>query len=370
MIPALCYSFAPTTAWRRLLFPVCALLLAACAAEPVQPTSEEAQVSVMEYVARMHMRDGRGRFREIYCTVLEEHGRDLPDYRPCEEALTGVWPEAGASGEPVWLGETRADYLVLMVPGLGWECFEEWLDYKHSGPAHVARFGYDIRFLPVDGLSSSENNARQIRDFIAGLPAEDAGRPLILAGYSKGAPDILTAVVAYPEIAERVAAVVSLAGAVGGSPLADDATQAHANLLTLVPGSACEKGDEGAVESLRTAVREQWLVDNPLPGKIRYYSVVTYPDPDHISWGLQKSYRILSGIDARNDTQVLMDGQMIPGSTLVAFVNADHWAIAVPVAREHPFIGDTIVNHNDYPREALFEALLRYVEEDLARRGG
>ena len=57
--------------------------------------------------------------------------------------------------------------------------------------------------------------------------------------------------------------------------------------------------------------------------------------------------------------------QMVPGSTLVAFVNADHWAIAVPVARSHSIVGSTVVNHNDYPREAFLEALLRYVEEDL-----
>ena len=368
MIPVLIYRLALTAGWRKVLLPCCVLLLPACASEPVQPTSAQAQISVMEYVRRMHMEDGRGRFREIFCTVLEEHGRALPDYRPCEEALTRVGEEAGASGEPVSLGETRADYLVLMVPGLGWDCFEEWLGYKQSGPEYVARFGYETRFVRVDGLSSTENNARQIRDYVAGLPAEDAGRPLILAGYSKGTPDILTALAAYPELVERVVAVISLAGAVAGSPLADDATQAQANLLTLVPGSACEESDEGGVESLRTAVREQWLLDNPLPRDIRYYSVVTYPDPDHISWGLQKSYRILSGIDARNDTQVLMEGQMIPGSRLVAFVNADHWAIAVPVAREHPFVGNTVVNHNDYPREALFEALLRYVEEDLAQQ--
>jgi hypothetical protein len=32
-------------------------------------------------------------------------------------------------------------------------------------------------------------------------------------------------------------------------------------------------------------------------------------------------------------------------------------------------LGNTLVNHNDYPREALLEALLRYVEEDLAANG-
>ena len=52
----------------------------------------------------------------------------------------------------------------------------------------------------------------------------------------------------------------------------------------------------------------------------------------------------------------------------MAFINADHWAIAVPVARKHAFIGNTFVNHNDYPREVLLEALLRYIEEDLASR--
>jgi hypothetical protein len=57
--------------------------------------------------------------------------------------------------------------------------------------------------------------------------------------------------------------------------------------------------------------------------------------------------------------------QIIPGSTLVAFLNADHWAVAVPVARQHPFVGSILVDHNDYPREAFLEALLRYIEEDL-----
>jgi hypothetical protein len=30
-------------------------------------------------------------------------------------------------------------------------------------------------------------------------------------------------------------------------------------------------------------------------------------------------------------------------------------------------LGATFVNHNHFPREALLEALLRFVEEDLSR---
>jgi hypothetical protein len=341
------------------------LFLAACASDPDKPSSPDADIPAAELAARAGLEDGRGRFREVFCAVLEDHGNELPDYRPCEQALTKDGAEAGATGNTVRMGQTEEDYLVLLVPGLGWECFEEFLDVKGTAPKHVAKYGYEVKMVPVDGLSSSENNAQQIRDYIVGLPAEHASRPIILAGYSKGAPDILTAIVSYPELRQRVVAVISIAGSVGGSPLADDASQAQANMLTNVPGSTCDEGDNGAVSSLSTAVREKWLADNPLPEDIQYYSIVTHPELDRISWGLKNSFLILGRVDPRNDTQVLIQGQMIPNSTLVAFVNADHWAIAVPVAREHKFLGSTLVNHNDYPREAFLEALLRYVEEDL-----
>ena len=41
----------------------------------------------------------------------------------------------------------------------------------------------------------------------------------MLIGYSKGTPDILEAVVNHPEAMHRVAAVVSFAGVVGGTPI-------------------------------------------------------------------------------------------------------------------------------------------------------
>ena len=70
-------------------------------------------------------------------------------------------------------------------------------------------------------------------------------------------------------------------------------------------------------------------------------------------------------MDARNDSQMLFYDQVIPGGVLLGYLNADHWAVAVPVARSHRFLCSTFVNHNDFPREALLEALMRFVEEDL-----
>jgi hypothetical protein len=220
--------------------------------------------------------------------------------------------------------------------------------------------------LKVDALSSSANNARQIRDAVLAMPAEGESPRLVLIGYSKGTPDILEAVAAYPELRARLAAVVSVAGAVGGSPLANDAEQYQADLLRHFPDATCKSGDGGAVESLRSATRQAWLAQNKLPRDLRYYSLVTFPQPDRISSILRSSYDKLARIDPRNDSQVMFYDQIVPGSTLMGFLNADHWAIALPINRTHTTIASMFVTQGDYPREALLEAVLRFVEEDLA----
>ncbi len=344
-----------------------ALLLAGCSGMGERPSEEETVAEVQRYISAGELVDDRGRFREIFCTVLDARGESLPDYRPCAEALRSTGPEAGATGAPVDLGRSRAEFLFLFVPGLGWDCVENWLKLSGSAIEHLARFGYEARRVPVEGLSSSARNAGLIRDYVAQLPPEYADRPIVLAGYSKGAPDILEALVSYPELRRRVRAVVSMAGVVHGSPLAESATQGQANLMTLVPGSECDKddGDNDAVRSLLPAAREQWLAEHPLPPEIRYFSVVSFPQPDRVSLVLKTAYAKLSHWDVRNDGQATWLDQIIPGSSVVALLNADHWAVAVPVARSHGVLGSTLVNHNDYPREAMLEALLRYLEEQL-----
>ena len=343
------------------------VLLAGCAGAPLVPWSAETPPLALVPAAQAGVVDKRARFREIYCAVLEAHGRELPDYRSCDDGLTRVGSEPAGSGAPVDLGPSKRRLVAAVVPGIGYDCFARWLAPAGTTANHVRRFGYDFIALKVDALSGTATNARKIRDALMAMDPGEGTSRLVLIGYSKGAPDVLDAIVTYPELRSRVAAIVSAAGAVGGSPLANEAEQYQAELLQHFPGATCDAGDGCAVESLRPASRRAWLAANPLPAGVRYYSLVTFPKPERISSILTRSYDRLARIDGRNDSQMIFYDQVIPGSGLVGYVNADHWALVVPIARQHDLIASMFVTQNAYPREALTEALLRFVEEDLGK---
>lgn len=342
------------------------VFISACSTAPLLPYTEDTPPLVLLPASQAGIDDKRGRFREIFCAILEQRQATLPDYQSCDEALTQVGVEPDSTGRNVELGSSKRRLVAVIVPGVGWDCISEWLDMKDTAASHVRKFGYDQVILKVDALSSSTNNARQIRDAIMAMELENTEPNLVLIGYSKGAPDILEAVVSYPEIRKYIAAVISAAGSVGGSPLANDATQSQLDLLRHWPDAKCTIGDDGALESLRPSTRRSWLANNPLPRDFPYYSLITYPNPERISSILESSYDKLSRVDARNDSQVIFYDQVIPGSALIGYINADHWALAVPVARSHETIGSMFVDQNNYPREALLEAVLRFVEEELS----
>ncbi len=353
--------------WAARYLPAIAaiLIMGGCASKPLMPYTTDTIPLLLAPAIVSDEQDKRGRFREVFCAVLEARKDSVPDYRSCNEALTRVGKEPPGTGNQVSLGESQHPRLALFVGGVGWDCFSEWLELQNTVGQHLSQFGFVGANISVDSLASGSSNSLQIRDAILATPEERARPDLILMGYSKGATDILQAIVDYPEIRGRIAAVVSIAGSVGGSPLANDASQSQLNLLQHFPGASCKPSEEGALDSMRPSTRKAWLAQNPLPEGIPYYSLITFPDPAEISSLLRSFYKKLGKVDARNDGQVIFYDQFIPGSTLVGYLNADHWAPAVPIARTHGIIGKLFVNQNDYPREALYEALLRFIEEDL-----
>jgi pimeloyl-ACP methyl ester carboxylesterase len=225
----------------------------------------------------------------------------------------------------VHLGPARSKLRVAVVAGLGAECFAGLVSAFAFALERLERFGYQSASITVDGLSSSTNNGRQIKDAVVAMDLAPEER-LILVGYSKGAPDILEGLVAHPELALRVAAVVSIAGSINGTPLADDASPSMLTLLKYLPGSQCDEGDGGALDSLKPSTRREFATTHKLPGTVRYYSLVTFARREQISFGLRGTYDELAKIDPRNDSQMLFSDQIIAGGALLGFVNADHWA--------------------------------------------
>ena len=98
-----------------------ALVLAGCAGAPLVPFSTDAPPLVLVPAAQAGISDQRARFREIYCAVLDARAGEVPDHRPCEEALTllGSEPPASGQGLPVPLGPSNRRLVAAVVPGIG-----------------------------------------------------------------------------------------------------------------------------------------------------------------------------------------------------------------------------------------------------------
>ena len=313
--------------------------------------------------------DGRARFREIYCAVQEDHGGELPDDLPCEKVLHRISGESEPTHKAVSVGQARLPLRILVVPGTLAECIQDTISPLPYARAHLEEHGYKTGLIMVGGRSSSTFNATQIRDYLANLEAPPSER-IVLVGYSKGTTDALEAAVKHPEVAERVSAIISFAGVVGGSPLADSLPGFQESVVKNMHIPACPESDQGVVESLSRKTRQTWLAEHTLPTTIEYFSLAAFAEREQISSMIQGAYDKLATIEPRNDSQVIFYDALIPGSTLMGYVKADHWAIAMPISRDMPMVAKTLIDRNAFPREVLLEAIVRFVEESILEKEG
>ena len=336
-------------------------ILQGCASIPAAPTDTLLD-DIFGAESGLQAIDARAGFRHIYCDIYETRNPATGDDRSCEASLRALPPESGVIDPLPASDEIGESFAILVAPGLGYDCFESLIGNDQELVRFAEARGHAVRVAATDGLADTVQNAAVLRDAIIALDEESGSRRLLVLSYSKGTNDILEALVSYPGLADRVSAVIGVASAVGGSPLAPEAPLWTVNLLARIPGAECGTPPSGALPSLYPDVRQQWLAENPLPGSVRYFSIISLPKPEQIAPGLRISYRKLAKNDPHNDGQVVARDQVIPGSRVLAFVNADHWAIALPLSRLNALLGSTFFAREEFPRDVLLEAILRYID--------
>ena len=309
--------------------------------------------------------DGRARFRGIFCALADAHG--VPQTRSPDACAALLWRLAD---EPV----TDRDIVpppidtrlqVLVVGGAFSDCFGTASIAYRDGITALAASGLHITEVAISGRSSAGYNARSIARAMQDTPAG----PVVLLGYSKGTVDILVFLADYPELAGRVEAVISVAGPVYGSQLAQRGDWAYDTFLQHAFSGRCDPGDGGVLDSLLPETRLQWLAEHPLPESVRFYSLLAFTTSEHMARALGPSWEILAATDPRNDGQITISEGVLPGSTLLGYANTDHWGVAIDIEEELSFIAGRD-DETPFPRSIMFEALIRYVSEDLREQGG
>ena len=337
-------------------------LLGGCAS---YPTAEEYQRATVPHRGGPPSTelDGRARFRGLFCSVVAT--APGPDSPACESLLWRLADEpAPPAASSIESGATVRRRVFIVTGSLGDCRLAGLVPFEGALPQLAAR-AIDAQVLQVSGRSGASHNARQIAAALraaALLPDEQ----IVLVGYSKGAVDILQFLVDEPELSTRVAAVVSVSGPIFGSPLAAASAHAYRTFLSGALSSLCDPGDGLLLESLLPEERRNWLATHQLPSHIRYYSIAGFTTRDHMSRALREPWQMLARTSRLNDGQVVALDAVIPGSTLLGYVNADHWDIAIAIERAFPHAAAR-PDPRVFPRAALLEALLMYVDLELAR---
>jgi hypothetical protein len=347
---------------------VAAVALALSAAVPpvrAEPAAEGASLpdaytpTTIVAVRDAGVRDLRGTFRAAACARLPASGP------PCDEMLLELANEPAAAALP------RADdlarrYRIAFVPGLFNECFEDLARPFSDVQSDLEARGFTVDYFAVAGRGSMAHNAAQLAAHFTGM-AEDH-RPLIVFAYSKGLVDLLDFIVRHPDLARPIAAVVSVAGASNGSPLADRMHAIYRSLGAKFPLPGCARGTGEEIADLRPDARIAWWQEHGESLDVPIFTLVAAPRPDHVSPATRATYNELAKVDPRNDGKLLWQDQIPPRSYLLGYVNADHWSIAVPVLKEQP--GASFLFRDTAPRTALAEAAIEVAAATLAGAGG
>jgi len=297
------------------------------------------------------------KFANLFCSVREKENPDTGDWPACEQFLQTA-PQTRVDLTPL-----ATKYRVLIVPGFFSACASSIAPAFGDGLEHMRnqhKMTVEVWVPPND---SSEANGTAIARYLRDHMVTDQ-RKYVVLGYSKGAPDVQTALALHPEAKDAVAAFVSVAGAVGGSLIADLLPAQANGWIQRFKLGKCEGDVATAFTSLKKSVRQQFLAAHPNP-VVPSYSLPAVSDRAHTSKALLEAWQLMSFLSQRQDSQLAYEDAILPGATVLGAARADHLAVAMPYEKASDSSIRSFADQGHYPRAALLEAMLRFVIGDL-----
>jgi len=338
----------------RFLILIVAALCAACATSAPPPVTYSVMPAALTPVDGEHNKAKD--FARVFCSTLP-HLRDKDGHSWGDCAKYLEMSEASEAQPPI-----AAPFRFLFVAGFGGDCLKDVRAFSTS-IAHLTEAHHvDVEYFAVAPFGSSPENGTSIAKHINEGWAADTTRRYVLLGYSKGAADLLEAVRVLDAPKTKVAAVVTVAGTVGGSWVPDDLRLLmQASQPWMGPG--CPGNVQDGALSLTRELRQRFLRENPLP--VPGYSIVGASTAAETSSVLRSSWKRLTVHAKEQDGQMVAWEAVLPGAKYLGAARADHWAIALPF-EESPTPPKAVVR-NHFPRDALLEAIVRFVAGDLAK---
>jgi hypothetical protein len=304
-------------------------------------------------------RDLREAFAAAFChRLVDAPPADGPV--ACRELLRLPAPNGLAVAAPA--PAPAEAYRILLVSGLFAGCIGDASVPMADIEATLRSAGFPTQRLTVAGRGGAAANAAALARQVEALP--DDGRALIAVAYSKGLVDVLEMQVHQPAAARRLTAIISLAGAAGGTPLASSYADAYGRWLAHLPLPGCDAGDGQELLDLAPARRQAWWQQHGADVAVPVYALVAAPSDARISPLLELTHRELARTDPDNDGQLTWRDQLAPGAALLAVVDADHWAIANGLSSSLPLFA-VLFRDQHVPRAQLVHAALDVVHATL-----
>jgi len=274
--------------------------------------------------------------------------------------------------------------------------------FQSALPAVEARYGMRVLRVDAHPVRGCEANVEDLRATVERglgqasdlLPITEATAippgDMVLLGYSKGIADALTLLVRHPEIVPRVRAIVSWAGAVSGSYIANDIYNAvkdvnmprgrigepFTTILKIVAPvvrleGAVRRLDEydikSALRDLTTDVRAAFMEDNRafFEGlSIPLFNITGATTLLEVPYFQATGVIRLNQFDTDNDMQLIQAQAKLPGplATDLAMFHAHHWDMAYDAFPDNRRLGSSNLDH-PFPKTSAVGALVALLAE-------